>query len=70
MKHDSEFYRARIEQAEADIAAAKLANVRDRAIRARNSWVLLSEQHAKAIAERAKVKREKDARDEAMRNAA
>ena len=65
MKQDADFYRQRIAQADIDVAAATLSNVRERAVRARSRWVELAAHEAKTTADRDKHRREKAERDTA-----
>lgn len=65
MKQDADFYRQRIAEADRDVGAATLANVRDRALRARNRWVELAEHEARTTLERDKHRLAKTVRDAA-----
>lgn len=65
MSQSYEFYTARAAQAAEEAKAAKLDNVRERALRSEKTWLGLAAQ-ARAVAERReKIEREKAATREA-----
>ena len=55
MSQTYEFYAARAEAAAAEAKAAKLANVRKRALLARDSWLGLAAQARKVTRQRARL---------------
>ncbi len=65
MSQTFEFYDARAKEAAAEAQAAKLDNVRDRALRSEASWRGLAEQARKIAADRVKAEHERAARREA-----
>lgn len=65
MSQTFEFYDARAKESAAEAEAAKLDNVRNRALRSEASWRFLAEQARKVAVERVKADRERAARREA-----
>ena len=65
MAQTYEFYTARAEEAAAEAAKASLANVRDRALRAEQTWRGLADQARGVAMQRRKIEREKAAEREA-----
>jgi len=61
------FYNQRAEESAAEAEAAKLANVRERALRSEKTWRGLAEQARKVEHDRAKAERERAERREAER---
>lgn len=60
-----EFYAERAKESVAEARAAKLDNVRDRALRSEATWLGLADQARRVSEERTKVEREKSERREA-----
>lgn len=65
MSQTPEFYAARAKAAAAEAKAATLDNVRERALRARDTWLGLARQARTVAANRARLEREKAAEREA-----
>ena len=65
MSQTFEFYDARAKEAAAEAAAAKLDNVRERALRSEASWRGLANQARKVADDRVKAEQERTARREA-----
>ena len=65
MAQTYEFYTARAEEAAAEAAKASLANVRERALRAEQTWRGLADQARGVAMQRRKIEREKAAEREA-----
>jgi hypothetical protein len=70
MKDQTEFYRQRIAETELAIDAAVLDNVRNQATVARDRWIALLAAHVRALAESAKVRNDKLARDQLAKRGA
>lgn len=70
MAQTYEFYCERADQAAAEAEKAKLANVRDRALRAEATWRGLAEQARGVAQQRRKIEREKAAERAAEKEAA
>ncbi len=70
MNQTLEFYTQRVNDAEAEAAAATLDNVRDRALRSAATWRGLADQARRVAAERVKADRYREQRIEAERLAA
>ncbi len=64
MSQTFEFYDTRAKQSAADAAAAKLDNVRERALRSEKSWRALADQARRVAVAREKAEREKAERRE------
>ena len=67
MSQTYEFYDARAREAAAEAKAAKLDNVRERALRSAETWRGLADQARRVADERAKVEAEKSAKRAAER---
>ena len=65
MAQTYEFYTARAEEAAAEAAKASLDNVRERALRAEQTWRGLADQARGVAMQRRKIEREKAAEREA-----
>lgn len=59
MAHQHEFFRARADEARAEAGAAKLDNVRERALRAAAAWEVMADRELRLQAERQRRDAEK-----------